>query len=123
MDLKAHIFGIGILLLYVGSPNQAFAQQDCLHSLSVSTANSVTYLALGPDQRDRLTRSMTCVRAETLRGDLFLSGQAVNYNLPSKARALRAKVAEIREQLVVHNANHQKASTKAARESILLSIK
>lgn len=114
---------LSILMVGCAVSCSAFAQSNCLTSLPIDPAKSVTFLNFGPSPGDRIVRSMKCSEAENIRANLFVSGQAINPDLLGRASELRSKIAETRAALSAQKVALQTASSRVARETALKSVK
>lgn len=112
-----------VLVLGCAVSSSALGQAECLASLNVSAGKSVTFLAIGPGAGDKIAQTMTCPTAEKLRGDMFVSGQALDPNLLGNANQLRSKITDIRSRLATHKTELQNAATRAKREAIFGTLK
>lgn len=108
-----------VALLVLLASFSARAQQDCMRSLKVDAAKSVTFLSIGGD---KLTTTMSCSAAEALRDKLFMTGEAIDPKLFDDANQLRSKIASGRQALSSSVAKLQSAKDRASREVVLKSI-
>jgi hypothetical protein len=111
-----------LLTLACHVPWVALAQAECLASFNVRPDRSVTYLSLGPTAGDRVTQTMRCVDAERLRGEMFLSGQALDPAILSDVMRFRAQLARLDTELAARLAALEAAQTDAAISAALSAL-
>jgi hypothetical protein len=118
--MKLVIFWLLLLwVLAIRSP--VYAQQDCLSSLNVDPAKSVTFLSID-NGTDKLATNMSCSAAESLREQMFRSGQ-FDARLFDDTNQLRAKLSSTRDALANANTKLQTAQDRASRELALKAVK
>lgn len=103
--------------------NPAMAQVDCLASQNVDVTKSVTFLAFGQNAGDRLTKTMSCQKAEALRARLFASGQAWDLDNTTNPFVLSSKVEKLRLELQGLHSDLRDAKNRAAREIAFQAVK
>jgi len=108
-----------LALLVVLASSSARAQQECMSSIKVDAAKSVTFLSIGDD---KLVSTMSCSAAEALRDKLFLTGEAIDPKLFDDANQLRAKIVALRQALAGSQVKLQSAKDRAGREAALKTI-
>lgn len=95
------------------------AAEDCLVSLDVDPGKTVTTLNLGASNSESIVLTMSCVAAEKMREEMFISGQAIDLDGLGKKSVIVENIKKLKAQLDSSRESLIAANSKAKRQAAL----